>query len=146
MNIRKTLSIAIGASFLVSPLLMAQPQQEQQQQPQQQEAQPQPQEREQHEGPDISENQIERFVSAFADAKEAREDYAEKAREADDPQEAQELRQRAGEAEMQAIRDAGMEMEEYQEVEVAMQTDQDIREEIHDRLEDKGVDVAARGR
>ncbi|MCP1728350.1 UDP-N-acetylglucosamine:LPS N-acetylglucosamine transferase [Natronospira proteinivora] len=142
MTIRKTLSIAIGASFLASPLVIAQPQQEQpQQQPQEQEAQPMEQ---QQEAQDISDEQIEQFVEAYAEAKEAREEYTERAREADEPQEAQQLRQRANEAETEAIRDAGMDVDEYRDVEIAMQTDPDIREEVHERLEDKGVEVATR--
>ncbi|MCP1727299.1 type IV secretory pathway VirB10-like protein [Natronospira proteinivora] len=139
MKIRTALITFATAGFLASPLAIAQGQpqpQEQQQQQQQQEAQPMPQEQE---APEVSDSQVEAFVDAYVAVNDVREDYTERLQNAEDQEEAQQLQQEANDAMSDAIAESGMDVEEYQEVAMAVNADPEVREQVTEMLEERGA-------
>ncbi|MDQ2068684.1 DUF4168 domain-containing protein [Natronospira bacteriovora] len=135
MTIRKTLIAFAATAFVASPLAMAQGQPPQQQQ-QQQQAQPMPQEQE---APEVSDAQVEAFVDAYVAVNEVREEYTERLQNAADQEQAQQLQQEANEEMTAAINDSGMDVEEYQEVAMAVNADADVREQVTEMLEERGA-------
>ncbi len=134
MNKRTYLVAALAGAFLLSPLAIAQEQQPQQ------EAQPMP---EQQEVPDVTDEQIDAFVQAHINLDEVRQEFTQRLQQAEDQEEAQQLQQEANEAMFAAIEDAGMEVEEYEEVAIAVNADPEVREQVTSRLEDEGFDTGA---
>lgn len=132
MTIRKVLAALMISGFVASPAAFGQAQG---QQGQQQEAQPMPQE--QQEAPDVSDEQIEQFVDAYINLSDVREDYTTRVQEAEDQEEAQAIQEEANEAMTAAIEDAGLSMEEYQEVAMAINADSEIRERVTSMLEER---------
>lgn len=150
MKTGKILIASAAAAFLISPLALAQQQQppqqqppQEQEQPPQQEAQPMPQE---EEIPDVSESQIDAFVDAHVAVNDVREEYTERLQAAEDQEEAQQLQQEANEAMTSAIEDSGMDVEEYEEVAMAVNADPEVRDEVMQRLDEEGVDTGAQPR
>ncbi|MEA5446357.1 DUF4168 domain-containing protein [Gammaproteobacteria bacterium AB-CW1] len=135
MKIRTTAFAILTAGFIASPLAMAQGQPPQEQQ-QQQQQQPMPQ---QQEAPEVTDDQINAFVDAYIAVNEVREEYTERLQNADDQEHAQELQQEANDAMTSAIADAGLEIEEYQEVAMAVNADSEIREQVTEMLEERGA-------
>lgn len=135
MTIRKVLAALMISGFVASPAAFGQAQGQQGQQGQQQEAQPMPQE--QQEAPDVSDEQIEQFVDAYINLSDVREDYTTRVQEAEDQEEAQAIQEEANEAMTAAIEDAGLSMEEYQEVAMAINADSEIRERVTSMLEER---------
>jgi|GEM_PF-1745010 len=137
MKIRTAIIAFATAGMMASPLVLAQGQpQEQQQQQQQQEAQPMP---EQQEAPEVSDSQVEAFVDAYVAVNDVREEYTERLQNAEDQEEAQQLQQEANDAMSEAIADSGMDVEEYQEVAMAVNADPDVREQVTEMLEERGA-------
>lgn len=140
MTIRKTLIAFAAAGFVASPLAMAQgqPQEQppQERPPQEQQQQQMPQ---QQEAPEVTDAQVESFVDAYVAVNEVREEYTERLQNAEDQEKAQELQQEANEAMTAAITDSGMEVEEYQEVAMAVNADPDIRDQVTEMLEERGA-------
>jgi len=135
MKIRTALIAFATAGFLASPLAIAQGQPQQQQQ-QQQEAQPMP---EQQEAPEVSDAQVEAFVDAYVAVNDVREEYTERLQNAEDQEQAQQLQQEANDAMSDAIAESGMDVEEYQEVAMAVNADPDVREQVTEMLEERGA-------
>lgn len=135
MTIRKVLAALIISGLVASPAAFGQAQGQQGQQGQQQEAQPMPQQ--QQEAPDVSDEQIEQFVDAYINLSDVREDYTTRVQEAEDQEEAQAIQEEANEAMTAAIEDAGLSMEEYQEVAMAINADSEIRERVTSMLEER---------
>lgn len=136
MKTRHILMSIAAASLLASPMLMAQgqPQQGQQQGQQQQQQQPMPQ---QQEAPEVSDEQIEDFVDAYTAVQDVRKDYTEQMQNAEDQEEAQALQQEANEALESAITETGMEVEAYQEVAMAVNADEEVREKVTTMLDER---------
>lgn len=146
MQKRNLIIAAITAGLAASPMLLAQqqPPQEQppqeQQPPQEEQTQPMPQEQE---VPDVSEEQIDQFVEAHIAVNDVREEYTDQLQEAEDQEEAQQLQQEANQAMTSAIEDTGMDVEEYEEVAMAVNADPDVRNEVMERLDEEGMDTGA---
>ncbi len=142
MSMNKSILATLIAGFVAAPLAVAQqqPPQEQQEQPPQEEAQPMP---EQQEAPDVSDAQIDAFVEAHVNVNDVREEYTERLQQAEDQEEAQQLQQEANQAMQEAIEDSGMDIEEYEEVAMAVNADPEVRDDVMERLEEAGVDTGA---
>ena len=141
MKLTKISITTLMAGLLATPMVMAQeppPQEEQPPQEQQEEAQPMPQEQE---VPEVSDEQIDAFVEAHVNVNEVREEYTQRLQEAEDQEEAQQLQQEANQAMTDAIEDSGMDIEEYEEVAMAVNADPEVRDDVMERLEEAGVDT-----
>jgi GTP1/Obg family GTP-binding protein len=136
MTTRKTLTAFAVAAFVASPMAIAQGQERPPQEQQQQQQQPMPQEQE---APEVTDAQVEAFVDAYVAVNEVREEYTERLQNAEDQEKAQQLQQEANEAMTAAISDSGMEVEEYQEVAMAVNADAEVRDQVTEMLEERGA-------
>ena len=84
---------------------------------------------------DLSEEQIDTFVSAFVAVQEVRNDFSERLQGAEDESEAQSMQQEAQDEMVQAVEDSGMTVEEYNEVAMALQNDPELMQEVQERAE-----------
>ncbi|MBS3800053.1 MAG: DUF4168 domain-containing protein [Thioalkalivibrio sp.] len=84
---------------------------------------------------DLSEEQIDTFVSAFVAVQEVRNDFSERLQEAEGESEAQSMQQEAQDEMVQAVEDSGMTVEEYNEVAMALQNDPELMQEVQERAE-----------
>lgn len=84
---------------------------------------------------DLSEEDIDTFVGAFVAVQEVREDFANRLQEAEDETEAQSMQQEAQDEMVSAVEDAGMSVEEYNEVAMALQNDPELMQEVQERAE-----------
>ncbi len=91
----------------------------------------------QQEAPDVdlSDEDIDTFVEAFVSVQEVREDFADRLQEAEDETEAQEMQQEAQDEMVSAVEDAGMSVEEYNEVAMALQNDPELMQEVQEQAE-----------
>lgn len=135
MKLTKISITTLMAGLLAAPMALAQGQPPQEQQ---QEAQPMPQEQE---VPEVSDEQIDAFVEAHVNVNQVREEYTQRLQEAEDQEEAQRLQQEANQAMTDAIEDSGMDIDEYEEVAMAVNADPEIRDQVMERLEEAGVDT-----
>lgn len=143
MRNRKTLLSLLIGLFVASPLAMAQGQP--QSQPQERTGQSQEREyQQQRSSNDISDDKIDEFVDIYAEVKRIENEYDEKLREADNPQESQELRRELENKKTAKIEDSDMNTDEFRDVEMAMLTDTEIRETVNEQLEEKGINRSSR--
>ena len=84
---------------------------------------------------DLSERDIDTFVNAFVAVQEVREDFANRLQQAEDETEAQAMQQEAQDEMVAAVEDAGMSVEEYNEVAMALQNDPELMQEVQERAE-----------
>ncbi len=84
---------------------------------------------------DLSEQDIDTFVNAFVAVQEVREDFAERLQGADNEGDAQAMQQEAQDEMVSAVEDAGMSVEEYNEVAMALQNDPELMQEVQERAE-----------
>ncbi|WP_018949809.1 DUF4168 domain-containing protein [Thioalkalivibrio sp. ALMg11] len=84
---------------------------------------------------DLSEEDIDTFVSAFVAVQEVREDFADRLQSAEDETEAQSMQQEAQDEMVNAVEDSGMSVEEYNEVAMALQNDPELMQEVQERAE-----------
>ncbi|WP_024327178.1 DUF4168 domain-containing protein [Thioalkalivibrio sp. AKL19] len=84
---------------------------------------------------DLSEEDIDTFVTAFVAVQEVREDFADRLQNAEDETEAQSMQQEAQDEMVNAVEDAGMSVEEYNEVAMALQNDPELMQEVQERAE-----------
>ncbi|WP_018144107.1 MULTISPECIES: DUF4168 domain-containing protein [unclassified Thioalkalivibrio] len=84
---------------------------------------------------DLSEEDIDTFVTAFVAVQEVREDFADRLQSAEDETEAQSMQQEAQDEMVNAVEDSGMSVEEYNEVAMALQNDPELMQEVQERAE-----------
>lgn len=84
---------------------------------------------------DLSEEDIDTFVTAFVAVQEVREDFADRLQNAEDETEAQSMQQEAQDEMVSAVEDSGMSVEEYNEVAMALQNDPELMQEVQERAE-----------
>jgi uncharacterized iron-regulated membrane protein len=127
MKFSKLIIASIVTGLAASPMVMAQVQQQQQQE-QQQQQQPMPQE--QPEPIEVEEADLEAFADAYIEISDLREEYTERLQAAEDQEAAHELQQEANQAMTAAIEDAGLDIQDYQEIATALSADPDLRDRV----------------
>ncbi len=80
--------------------------------------------------PDIDEDKIEKFASAFSDVMEIQETYSGRLEATNDTEQAQALQQRAQNEMIDAVENNGLTVPEYNEVVAMMEQDPALRERI----------------
>lgn len=84
---------------------------------------------------DLSDEDIDTFVEAFVGVQEVREDFSQRLQEAEDETQAQQMQQEAQDEMVAAVEDAGMTVEEYNEVAMALQNDPELMQEVQQQAE-----------
>jgi len=122
MKIRNLfIAILAASAFAFSGSLLAQ--EEYQQAP----AEPDPIE--------VSDAQLDQFVAAQESIVGIQEDFSQRLEGVDDPEEAYELQVEANEEMTAAVEDSGLSVEEYNEIAMAIQTDEELRDRLSEKVE-----------
>ena len=108
------------------------PQEGQQQQGQQQQD---PWEQQQADPADFSDEQIDNAASAYVDIIDIREQYQQQLAEVDDPEAAQDIQMEANEKITQAVEDNGIDVETYNDIITAAQTDEGLMNELLEKID-----------
>lgn len=127
-SIKSTLTAALlGSAFILSP--MAAHSEPQQGQPAQPPAAAAPAEA------NISDAQLEKFVTAFGEVRDLEQAFTRELEKVDNQEEAQALQQGTQQKMMGAVEDAGLSVEEYNQIVSAMRQDPELREEITSQVQ-----------
>lgn len=87
-----------------------------------------PQQQQQQQAPDVSDEDLEKFAKAEENVRTVQEDYSSQLQEAEDPNKQQELQQEANEEMRAAVSDAGLDVQTYNEISMAIQQDPELRQ------------------
>ena len=85
----------------------------------------------------LTDQTIDTFVDAFVAVQDIREDYTERLHSVSEEGEAQALQQEAQEKMLQAVESAGMSVQEYNEVALALQNDPQLMERVQEKAMDR---------
>lgn len=99
-----------------------------------QQAAPPPVPQEQAYSEPVSDEKVEQFVSAYTDMQGVREDYAQQLHEVEDPEQATAIQQEAQEEMQNAITEAGLSIDEYQDLAARINQDQELLEQVQQEL------------
>jgi len=121
---KKSLLVALfgmGLSLGVSASEYAQSGAQQGQPPQQQSGQA---------AANVDEASLNKFKDAFAEVNSIRESFAGKLENVEDPQKAQQLQQQAQEDMVSAVEDAGLSVQEYNQIFAAVQQNPELQQKV----------------
>lgn len=79
---------------------------------------------------DVTDTELTQFANAMQAVNEIRNQYSQRIETSEDQNEAQQLQQEAGERMTMAVQDAGMSVDEYNEIAVALQSDPQLMQRL----------------
>lgn len=128
---RLPLALALAALFGLSGTALAQ----------QQEGQPsygaEPPAGMEQQGAQIDPQTLDRFVDAFVAVQHIREDFAERLQAVENESEAQAMQQEAQEEMISAVEEKGLDVEEYNQVAMALQSDPAMMQRVQQMAEER---------
>lgn len=86
----------------------------------------------------VSEAKLDQFVTALNEVHSIRNEAAEELEATTDPQDAQQVQQKAQQQMIEAVEEAGLTIEEYNQIATMMSSDPELQERISARLEERG--------
>lgn len=86
---------------------------------------------------DVSDQQLEQFVEAQVAIIEIQQDYTVRLQEVDDPDRAHELQVQANEEMTDAVTDAGLDVESFNSIAMAIQNSPELQQRLTDMLDDQ---------
>lgn len=92
---------------------------------------------EQQPGAQVDPQTLDRFVDAFVAVQHIREDFAERLQEVTDESEAQAMQQEAQQEMISAVEENGLNVEQYNEVAMALQSDPAMMQEVQRMAEER---------
>ena len=116
MTIRKTLSLlTFSVALMFGAAAMAQDYEMEQQQPPQ---------------IDVSDQQLQQFAEAQMQISEIQQDFSGRLQDVEDPERAHELQVQANEEMTEAVSDAGLDVESFNDIAMAIQNDPELQERL----------------
>ncbi len=94
-----------------------------------------PWEQQQTEPADFSDQDIDNAASAYVDIIDIREQYQQQLAEVDDPEAAQEIQMEANEKITEAVEDNNIDVETYNDIITAAQTDEGLMNELLEKID-----------
>ncbi|RQD78605.1 DUF4168 domain-containing protein [Desulfonatronospira sp. MSAO_Bac3] len=129
------LSLAAAVMLILGFGLNVQAQQEYQQEGQQQQYQQEMMQQQQAPDIDVSDAELDQVADAYQAVTDVRERFQQELGEVSDPERAQELQQQAGEEMVEAVEAQGLDVQTYNQVMEAAQVDEELRNQLLERLE-----------
>lgn len=120
-NTIKLFAVAVALTFSVATV--AQEQQSQQGRQMQQQA------------IDVSDQQLEQFADAQIEIASIQQDFSGRLQEVEDPEKAQELQRKANEEMTTAVEDAGLDVESFNQIAMAIQNDPELQQKLTEMLQ-----------
>jgi GTP1/Obg family GTP-binding protein len=78
----------------------------------------------------VSDQQLQQFATAQAGISEVQEEFSAQLQQVEDPDKAQTLREQANEQMIQAVQDAGLDVESFNQIAMAVQNDQALQQRL----------------
>lgn len=100
-------------------------------------AQQEQQQMEQQQPAEFDQESLERFADAYVDVGEIHTEYSQRLQEVEAPEDAQELQQEANDKMVEAIREQGLEVQDYSEIAAALERDPEMRENVVSMIEER---------
>jgi len=125
--------IPLVSGLLFSSLALAQAQQEQQQGAQQEQQGAMTEEQ----AANFEEQELEQFADAYVKVGEIHTKYSERLQEVDSTEEAQNLQQEANDEMVEAIRETGLEVQDYSAIAAALERDPEMRQDVVAMIEER---------
>jgi GTP1/Obg family GTP-binding protein len=85
---------------------------------------------------DVSDQQLEQFADAQVSIIEIQQDFSERLQGVEDPERAQELQTQANEEMTSAVDEAGLDVESFNAIAMAIQNDPDLQQRLTQMLQD----------
>ncbi|MFO8033170.1 MAG: DUF4168 domain-containing protein [Desulfohalobiaceae bacterium] len=85
---------------------------------------------------DFSDEDLDKFAKSYVQIQEIQQEYSDELSQMEDEQEAQELQEKYTERMVDVVREEGLSVEEYNQIGQAMNSDNELREDIESRVED----------
>lgn len=83
---------------------------------------------------DFSDDDVETFVEVQPDIEEIRAEYSERLQGVEDPTQAAQLQQEAGQRMVETVTEAGLEVETYNNIAIALQSDAELRQRVESMM------------
>lgn len=83
---------------------------------------------------DFSDNELKKFASVQEDLESIRNEYSGKLESTEAPDQAAELQQEASQKMVQVVQDAGMDVETYSNIALALQSDAELRDKVQSMM------------
>ena len=113
--------LSISAGLCAAPLVLA-------------ETEPQPTAPVTQAQPQISEEKVDQFVTAYVEVQKINQEYSEQLQATEVPEKATELQQEAQTKMQEAVTDSGLTIPEYQQIASRAGQDQDLRARIQEKM------------
>lgn len=84
---------------------------------------------------DVSENDLEQFVSAQESIIEIQQKFSARLQEVEDPEKANELQTEANEEMIGAVEEAGLDVESFNSIAMAVQNDPELQQRLQEMME-----------
>lgn len=85
----------------------------------------------------LTEEKLDQFVEALSEVHEIRNEAAQELEATTDPEDAQAVQQKAQQQMIEAVEEAGLTIEEYNQIATMMGSDPELQERISARLEER---------
>lgn len=128
-NSFKLFAAAVALTFSVATIA-----QEQQGQGQGQ-AQGQGMQQQQQETIDVSDQQLEQFADAQTEISTIQQDFSSRLQNVEDPEKARDLQREANEEMTAAVEDAGLDVESFNQIAMAIQNDPELQQKLTEMLQ-----------
>jgi hypothetical protein len=86
---------------------------------------------------DVDETTLNRFTDAFVEVRAIHEEYSEKVAGSADQSEAKALQSQAHARMLQSVRDNGLEIEQFNQIAMALQSVSSLQARVYERLEER---------
>lgn len=83
---------------------------------------------------EITDEQIEQFADVQSDIREITQEYSSRLQEVEDPDAAAQLQQEASQLMVEAVEDIGLDVETYNNIAVALESDEDLRNRVESQM------------
>lgn len=121
MNLRNSLKLfALTVALMFGTAAVAQQDMQQQSEP---------------ETIDVSDAQLEQFADAQTKIADIQQDFSTRLQEVEDPEKANELQRQANEEMTAAVEDAGLDVESFNQIAMAIQNDPELQQKLTEMLQ-----------
>ena len=100
-----------------------------------QEEQSQGQAMQQQETIDVSDQQLEQFADAQTEISTIQQDFSSRLQEVEDPEKARDLQREANEEMTAAVEEAGLDVESFNQIAMAIQNDPELQQKLTEMLQ-----------
>ncbi|RFF27990.1 MULTISPECIES: DUF4168 domain-containing protein [unclassified Wenzhouxiangella] len=84
---------------------------------------------------DVSDQQLEQFAEAQTEISGIQQDFSSRLQEVEDPEKAQDLQRQANEEMTAAVEDAGLDVESFNQIAMAIQNDPELQQKLTEMLQ-----------